>query len=58
MMSETEEDWTDPADAPEYDTAHEARALSLEDRNARSGAEMTHLDTKALELCIRADLWP
>jgi hypothetical protein len=58
MMSETEEDWTDPADAAEHDTAHEARALSLEDRNARSEAEIPHLDTKALELCIRADLWP
>jgi hypothetical protein len=63
MMSATEEDWTDPADAAELDTAREVRALEAtrggsEDGDVRSGAETLRLDTGALELCIRADLWP
>ena len=62
-MSVTEEDWTDPADAAEHDTALEVRALQAmrgdsEDADVKSGAETLRLDTAALELCIRADLWP
>jgi hypothetical protein len=63
MMSETEEDWTDPADAAEHDTEFEVRALEatrggFEDGDVKSGAEPLRLDTAALELCIRANLWP
>ena len=63
MMSATDEDWTDPADAAEPDTAHEVRAHEAmrggsEDGDVSSGAETPCLDTAALELCIRADLWP
>ena len=44
MMSATEEDWTDPADAAEPDTAHEVRAHEAmrggsEDGDVSSGAE-------------------
>ena len=51
MMSATDEDWTDPADAAEPDTAQEVRALEAtrsgsEDGDVRSGAE-TLVSTQA-----------
>jgi hypothetical protein len=52
-------DWADAADhGPSRDApARQATPASYEEATG-AGDEMDHLDTAALEQCIRANLWP
>jgi hypothetical protein len=63
MMLATDETRADRADVADHDPSHDAPApratpAPYEEEPTGAGDEIDHLDTAALEQCIRADLWP
>ena len=61
MMVMTDENRADRADAAGHDPSRDAPQAVLdrfEEGTTGAGDERDHLDTAAMEQCIRADLWP
>ena len=51
-------DWADAADRDPLRDAPQAVLDRSEEEPTGAGDKIDHLDTAALERCIRADLWP